>query len=269
MLRTAGVLVTRLATSWRDLILSIGIVVAAGVLVAVLGLRLVKEGGGTNSYALVAESLLTATPWTSTCFDGDCAGMSGHQSCGVPPLPGVVAMPLVAAFGVRDVRLHRAGAACIGGSASSAGRASSPASRSIRSCEAGFSLAVAFASPLYYVTLRSEGVWFFAQALAFPLLALAIDRSLARRFFVAGLRSRRPSFAARCRSSMRRCCCSSRYHATKPLLRIEPDASASHCVSARRSALLSYATLPTTPGVSAIRSSRAIATSSSRAWKAC
>ena len=48
-------------------------------------------------------------------------------------------------------------------------------------------LAIAFASPLFYVTLRAEKVWFFAQALAFLFVAAALHEALARRVLNAGI----------------------------------------------------------------------------------
>ncbi len=169
----------------RDVVLASVIVAAALALLAVLAVRMVSESGHTNSYALVAGSLLTAKPDVPTCFDGDCARADGRIYVVFPPLPGVVAMPLVAAFGTGT-----AGFIALGVLASALSLL--VWSRILRRLElepplrACLLVAVAFASPLYYVTLRTEGVWFFAQAIAFPLVALAIERALAKKVFAAG-----------------------------------------------------------------------------------
>jgi hypothetical protein len=159
---------------------------AAALLLAVIVIRMIGEAGGTNSYALVAQSFLTGTPWASGCFDGDCASHDGHTYIVFPPLPGVVAMPLVALFGTGT-----SGFIALGLLASAAGLLlwwrillRLEVSRDLR---LWLIAALGFASPVYYVTLRSEGVWFFAQALAFAFLAAAIERCLAGRLVAAGV----------------------------------------------------------------------------------
>jgi hypothetical protein len=69
-------------------------------LVVVFGFRTLTEASGTNSYALIAESFLTGTPWASACFDIDCAQFDGRKYFFFPPFRGVVAMRLVALTGI-------------------------------------------------------------------------------------------------------------------------------------------------------------------------
>ena len=81
----------------------------AALLLAVIGLRMLTEQGGTNSFALVADSFLNLRPYVTACFDVDCAVRDGRTYVVFPPLPGVIAMPLVALFG-----LNTAGFTAIG-----------------------------------------------------------------------------------------------------------------------------------------------------------
>ena len=152
---------------------------------AALGLRALKETGSTNSYALVAQSLLTKTPDVPRCFDKDCAVRDGKTYVVFPPFPAIVAMPLVAWRGVEAKGFIELGIGCL--------LLSLLVWRAIlRKLDVPPALhlpllaAIAFASPLYYVTLRSEGIWFFAQAVAFPLVSLAIHETLAGRLLLAG-----------------------------------------------------------------------------------
>ena len=147
--------------------------------------RAAKEAPDSNSYALVAQSLLTRTPDVPRCFDLDCAVRDGRTYVVFPPFPGVVAAPLVAAYGVDARGFVAIAIACLA--------LSLLLWRNIlRRLEAPPWLlvpllaAIAFGSPLYYVTLHSDGVWFFAQAVAFPLVTLAIHETLAGRLALGG-----------------------------------------------------------------------------------
>jgi hypothetical protein len=180
-----GCLVSESIAQRRGAVLSLAIAAAAALLLLVLLVRMATEAGGTNAYALIAESFLTGTPWASTCYGADCGFKDGHHYIVFPPLPGVIAMPLVALFGVAT-----AGFLPIGTLAAAIGlliwsRIFTRLGLDPR-LRAWLLVAVAFASPLTYVTLRTEGLWFFAQAIAFPLVALAIDSALAGRLVLAG-----------------------------------------------------------------------------------
>jgi hypothetical protein len=179
-------LIERLDASRRDLLLLVVVLAATGLLAAALLLHMVTETGGTNSFALVAEGFLKGQPFVERCFDGDCARRGGHLYVVFPPLPGVIAMPLVAAFGV-----EARGFTVIGGLAyllalflwnrifTRAGVG--------RDSRIWLLIAIACASPLFYVTFRAEKIWFFAQILAFPLVTLALHEAQARRCLTAGL----------------------------------------------------------------------------------
>lgn len=174
------------AAPLRHKLLAVLAGLCALMLLAVIALRVVSEQGGTNSFALVADSFLNLRPYVTTCFDVDCAIRDGHSYVVFPPFPGVVAMPLVAAFG-----LNTAGFTAIGLAASAL--ALWLWSRIFRCLEVEAQalpwllLAIAFASPLFYVTLRGEKVWFFAQALAFLLVTLSLHEALAKRLLNAGI----------------------------------------------------------------------------------
>ena len=157
----------------------------AVALAAVIGWRALKEPGSTNSYALVAESLLAGRPDVPRCFDRDCAVRDGRTYVVFPPFPAVVAVPLVAAFG--------AGAKGFVALAFAAFAASLLAWRAIlRQLDMpgpqrlAVLAAIGFASPLFYVTWRADGVWFFAQAVAFLCVTLAIHETLRGRLVLAG-----------------------------------------------------------------------------------
>jgi hypothetical protein len=149
--------------------------------------RALTESGGTNAYALVAESLLAGRPDASTCFGVDCAMRDGKTYVVFPPFPGVLVMPLVAMFGIfvngfiLVSLLLWAGALALW-------------NRVLKSFDLEgeqrlwLIAAVGFASPLYYVMLRGDGVWFFAQSVAFFFLALALHEVIVgRRLVTAGL----------------------------------------------------------------------------------
>lgn len=157
------------------------------VLLGGLGMHILGEEPETNSYALLAEAFLNGSFSGDRCFDGDCARYDGRVYVIFPPVPAVIAMPFVAAFSV-----DFAGFAALGALASAialllwwrifallgiGGRLS-----------AWLLLALAFGSPLYYVTIRSDQIWFYAQAIAFVFVTFAIYEVVrGGRLWVAGL----------------------------------------------------------------------------------
>jgi hypothetical protein len=155
-------------------------------LLAVLAFRTLTEGGQTNSYALIAQSFLTGTPWASGCFDVDCAQYQGRTYIVFPPLPGVVAMPLVALNGVNTGGFMLIGLAGLGLSLWLWQRIFS-ACEVERDVQTWLLIALAFASPLYYVSLRADGIWFFAQIIGFPLVTLALHEAIFGRFITSGV----------------------------------------------------------------------------------
>lgn len=172
-------------SAWRRRV-ALGVMLGLALLLSCVVLwRAAKETGQTNSYALVAQSLISGRPDVPRCFDGDCAIRGGRTYVVFPPFPAVVALPLVAAFGVETKGFIAVG---IGFFALSL----LLWHRILRMLEVApvhrlaVLVAIGFASPLYYVTWRSEGIWFFAQAVAFAFVTLAIHETLSGRLVNAG-----------------------------------------------------------------------------------
>ena len=171
----------------RTVVLSLLVLGAGLLLLAVAVLRALTEAGATNAYALVAESLLTGRPDASTCYGADCAIRDGKTYIVFPPFPAVLAMPLVAIFGITTKGFIAI--AIVLWALSLA-----VWNRILRTYELDTDrrlwllAAIGFAGPLYYVTLRGDGVWFFAQSVAFLFVSLAIHEVVyGRRLFTAGL----------------------------------------------------------------------------------
>jgi hypothetical protein len=168
-------------------VLSLLVIGAGLLLLAVAVLRALTEAGATNAYALVAESLLTGRPDASTCYGADCALRDGKTYIVFPPFPAVLAMPLVAIFGITTKGFIAI--AIVLWALSLA-----VWNRILKTYELDTDrrlwllAAIGFAGPLYYVTLRGDGVWFFAQSVAFLFVSLAIHEVVAgRRLVTAGL----------------------------------------------------------------------------------
>jgi len=160
-------------------------VALAAALVAAALYRALGEHGGVNSYALLADAFLHGRFDSPTCFDSDCARFQDRIYVIFPPVPAVIAMPLVALFGV-DARgfipISLALTAVSGwawwGIAGRLGLG--------RDARLWATLAFIFGAPAAYVTLRGDGVWFFAQVVALALVSLAILAALDRRLVLAG-----------------------------------------------------------------------------------
>jgi hypothetical protein len=172
---------------WRNRILAVATVVLSCPLLLALLYRVLKEVGKKNQYALVADSFLTQTPWVSACYGADCLFVGDKIFVIFPPFPGVLAIPLVLMNGVETTGFAIIGVALMAGSLFLWNR--------IFKVQGAFAearywllAAVAFASPLFYVTLRTDGVWFFAQGVAFFFATLAFHEAfVGRRLITAGL----------------------------------------------------------------------------------
>ncbi|WP_164730586.1 glycosyltransferase family 39 protein [Pelagibacterium montanilacus] len=154
------------------------LVLAALMALALLGgvaLNAVIEPGGTNSYALLAQSFLEGRFHSDTCFDGDCAVFDGRTYVMFPPFPALVAMPFVALFGVEFSGFVLLSALFTAAAAWLWWRILSHLEVE-QATALWLVLALVFATPLYYVTLRGDGVWFFAQTLAFLLVTASIHQ---------------------------------------------------------------------------------------------
>ena len=174
------------SSSLRERLLLPAGVLIAGLLLAALVYAALTEVGGKNSAALVADALLNGRLWVETCFDLDCASFGGRTYVVFPPFPGLAALPLAAIGGATTfgfipltilsfslslliwIRVFRR----LG--------VSNPA-------WLWLVLAVGFSSPLFFVTIRGDGIWFFAQAIAFLMTSLAIHEALAGRLVSAGV----------------------------------------------------------------------------------
>lgn len=167
-------------TSRRDAVLDAVGAVLAGALLAALAWRALRETGSSNSYALLAEAWLQGRLAVSGCFDIDCVRRGAETHVIFPPFPGLVAAPFVAAFGAGfkgfvalSIALGLVSAACWASVCARAGLD--------RRTTAWFLAAVLLASPVFYVTIRGDGIWFFAQSVAFALFSGAMWAAAVRR----------------------------------------------------------------------------------------
>lgn len=160
-------------TKWRENILLLAAGALVLVLVAALAHQFLSETGGSNSYALLADAFLHGRLDVDKCFDSDCAHFDGKTWVIFPPVPAVVAMPFVALFGVDFSHFIAIGLLAAAGSLLLWWRILE-ALGVRRDTAIWLLLALAFATPLFYVTLRTDRVWFFAQSIDFLLVSLAI-----------------------------------------------------------------------------------------------
>ncbi len=148
----------------------------AAVLLVTLALRALGESGGTNSYAVLADAFLNGRLHVDACMDEDCALYDGRIWVIFPPFPAIVAMPFVALFGTGFSGFITLATLFSGVSLLLWWRILERLSVEPRTA-IWLVLAIGFATPLYYVTFRGDGVWFFAQAIAFLLVAVAIHEA--------------------------------------------------------------------------------------------
>ncbi|MCB1518595.1 MAG: hypothetical protein KDJ19_13385 [Hyphomicrobiaceae bacterium] len=160
---------------------------AALLLLAVLYAAL-KEAAFSNSYALLADAFLHGKLDVAQCFDTDCAVIDGKTYVMFPPLPGLIALPFVAMFGLGFKGFVLLGLAFAALSTFFWADILDKLLGGNKRLVVWMLVAIAFASPLYYVTIRSDGVWFFAQSTAFFFVSAAIHFALIRKWLIwAGL----------------------------------------------------------------------------------
>ena len=163
------------ASPRRHLVL-IGLALALALpLLGGLLMAMVLEPGKTNSYALLAQSFLQGRLDSPTCYDFDCAVFEDRIYVMFPPVPAVLVMPFVALFGVD-----------FGGFVALSILASTitlvlwrrifAALDTDKTAAIWLLLALAFATPVYFVTIRGSGVWFFAQTIGLLFVTLAIHQ---------------------------------------------------------------------------------------------
>lgn len=138
-------------------------------------LSVFSEGGETNSYALLAQSFLEGRLDSSTCYDSDCAIYQDRIYVMFPPVPAVIAMPFVALFGV-DFGGFVALSIIAGAITLILWWRTFAALDTDKITATWLLLALAFATPLYFVTIRGDGVWFFAQSIGLLFITAAIHQ---------------------------------------------------------------------------------------------
>jgi hypothetical protein len=155
--------------------------------VAVLLLAALREASGTNSYAALAQGWLDGRFDTDKCLDNDCAWFDGRTYIIFPPMPGLIALPFVALFGPGFhffVPLTLTAFAISGYLWWRIVRAEN-LSRDLSSL---LVLTILFATPLAFVALRGDRVWFYAQNFGFLFATAALYSALVRRSaLLAGL----------------------------------------------------------------------------------
>lgn len=152
----------------------------AAILAAGLVQQILAEGGGTNSYATLADAFLHGRLYVTDCFDIDCAVFDGRTYIVFPPGPALLAMPFVALFGVSFAGFIALSAALSAGSIALWWRILTVLGVERRNAM-WLLLALAVGTPLYFVTIRGDGVWFMAQAAAFLFTSAALWLVVERR----------------------------------------------------------------------------------------
>src|SRR5690606_4196785 len=152
------------------LALLIAIPLLGGLLLSAL-----SESGGTNIYTLLAQSFLEGRLDSSTCYDSDCAIYQDRIFVMFPPVPAVIAMPFVAIFGV-DFSGFITLSLVAGVITLALWWRIFAALDTDKTVAIWLLLALAFATPLYFVMIRGSGVWFFAQTIGFLFVTLAIHQ---------------------------------------------------------------------------------------------
>lgn len=152
----------------------------AAILAIGLLMQIIGETGGRNSYALLAEAFLSGRLNVSGCFDTDCAMVDGLTYIVFPPAPALVAAPFVLVFGASFDAFILLSAAMAAAALSLWWRIF--AAMKVEPATAlWLMLALAFGTPLYYVVIRGDGIWFFAQICAFLAVTAAIWAAVERR----------------------------------------------------------------------------------------
>ncbi len=155
----------------RVLALVAGLTVAA--LTALLLLRAARDTG-LNSYGAVADAFLHGRLWVERCPEIDCALFQGRTYVIFPPLPALAVLPFVALFGFPGFKGFLFLGLAFTGLSLLAWR-SIFRTLGVAAGDLPWILAaIAFASPLFQVTLRADAVWQFAQALGFLMTTLSL-----------------------------------------------------------------------------------------------
>ncbi len=147
---------------------------SALALLALILMRGFLRDSGLNSHGALADAFLHGRLWVESCPEIDCALFQNRTYIIFPPLPAVVAMPFVAIFGFPGFK----GFVLLGLALSALSlvlwHRILLALEVARTETFWLLAALAFASPLFQVTLRSDSVWFFAQAVGFLMTTASL-----------------------------------------------------------------------------------------------
>lgn len=144
-------------------------------LVLLLVLRAVwREPMGVSSFGALADAFLKGRLFVDACPEIDCAFFDGRTYIIFPPLPAVLLVPVVAVTGLPAFKGAIAIGAVLVGLALLVWRRIFDALELDRACANWLIAAIAFSSPLFYVVMKSNSAWFFAQSVGFLMASLAI-----------------------------------------------------------------------------------------------
>jgi hypothetical protein len=170
----------------RMFVLGVFAALGALLLVALLMLNGLGEQGGKNSYAALANSFLNGQLDTPGCDDVDCAKHNDKEWVVFPPAPALIALPFVALFGPDFSGFIFLALIMSGVTLLLWWRIAR--ALGLEKVDAAWLLtAIAFATPLYYVTLRGDAVWFFAQVVGTLFVTLALHEAAYGRLLRAGI----------------------------------------------------------------------------------
>lgn len=156
----------------------LGFLVLAFLTILVLGV--LRETTGTNSYALLADGWLNGRFDTDRCFDTDCALFEGRTYIIFPPLPAAIVLPFVALFGV-DFHVFMPLSVLVFALSGWLWWRIANHQSLVRDAALLLVLLILFATPLFFVAVRGDRVWFFAQSLGFFFSSAALYFALVRR----------------------------------------------------------------------------------------
>jgi hypothetical protein len=157
------------------IVLGLAAVLAVGLVMQMFG-----EQGLSNSYAVLADAFLHGHLDVSQCVDIDCAQYQDKYYVVFPPGPAILAMPFVAVFGVSFAGFIALATALSGMSLFVWWRILA-ALRVERTTAVWILIDLAVGTPLYYITIRGDGVWFLAQACGFLAVSAALWAALQRK----------------------------------------------------------------------------------------
>lgn len=162
----------------RSLVLAILAALVLSFLI-LLGLGILREQPLSNSYAQLAQGWLDGRFDTDLCVDSDCALFDGRTYIIFPPLPGVITLPFVALFGGEFSGFMPLAIFAFLASGWLWWRIFIQQTQS-RDLSLLLVCLVLFASPLAFVALRGDHVWFFAQSWGFLFSTAALYFALAK-----------------------------------------------------------------------------------------